>query len=318
MKAITQRNYGPPSVLQLEEVLKPIPKENEILIQIYATAVNSGDCRLRKPDPQLVRLVFGILKPRNPILGGTFAGRIEAIGDKVTKFKVGDRIYGMTGMNFGTYAEYKCLPESATIDFIPDSLTESEAAAIPFGSMTAYHFLTRCKMKEGDKVLIYGASGSVGSAAIQIAKAFGGEVTAVCSSANSEFVKSLGSKYVLNYDKKDFKLEQRSYDVIFDTVGFQLPAFFLPALKQDGALILCNASALQMLWAIGKPFFSNLKTYIGVSSEAVENLRALSHLIQEGKLKPVISQTFSLEQMVEAHTLVEGAHKKGNVVVQIV
>ncbi|TGL59074.1 NAD(P)-dependent alcohol dehydrogenase [Leptospira ognonensis] len=317
MKAITYRNYGTPEVLRLEELPKPEPKANEILVKIYATAVNSGDYRLRKPDPQVVRLVFGLFKPRNPILGIVFSGEVEAIGKNVTKFRVGDKIYGMSGMKMSTYAEYICLSESATIDIIPDSMPKEEAATIPFGTMTAYHFLTKSKIKSGDKVLIYGASGSVGVAAIQLAKAFGAEVTAICSSVNSDLVKKLGANHVINYDKQDFTDTKETFDIVFDTLGKYVPNTFLPLLKMNGCLILCNASAAQMFWALWKNLTTKYTFLIGVSSEAVENLKAISKLISENHISAVIDKRFPLESMSLAHTYVEAGHKKGNVLIDI-
>lgn len=317
MKAITYRKYGNPEVLRLEELPKPEPKANEISVKIYATAVNSGDYRLRKPDPQVVRLVFGLFKPRNPILGISFSGEVESIGKDVTKFRQGDKVYGMTGMKMSAYAEYVCLPESGTIDLIPDSMPKDAAATIPFGTMTAYHFLTKSKIKAGDTVLIYGASGSVGVAAIQVAKAFGAIVTAICSSSNTDLVKKLGATSVINYDKQDFTNTTETYDIVFDTLGKVEPVTFLPLLKKNGYLILCNASAVQMLWAVWKNMTTKQNFLMGVSSEAVENLKAISKLIAENKISAVIDKKFPLESMVEAHTYVEAGHKKGNVLIHV-
>ncbi len=317
MKVITYRNYGSPDVLKLEEMEKPIPRENELLLKLYATAVNSGDCRMRKPDPQLIRLVFGLRKPRNPILGVVFAAKVESVGAKVTKFKVGDLVYGMTGMNFGTYMEYKCISESATIDIIPPTLSPYDAAAIPFGTMTAFHFLKKSKLKSNERILIYGASGSVGIAAVQLSKILGAHVTAVCSKKNDAFVKSYGAHQVIHYDQNNFQLEKNAYDVIFDTLGLLPIIEFLNALQHEGRLILCNATAKQMLWSAWQNITSKQKIFFGVSSEALENLKEISTMLNEKKIQAVIDKTYSLEETADAHRYVDVGHKKGNVIIKI-
>ena len=224
MKAITYTKYGSPDVLQLQEVAKPTPKNNEILIKIHATTVTSGDWRVRSLNVPLgfglmSRLVFGVLKPRQPILGSELAGEVESVGKGVSKFKVGDRVFAFDGVNMGCHAEYKCLSEDGAVALKPDNLTYAEAAAMSFGGTTALDFFNRGKLQSGEKVLVNGSSGSVGTAAVQLAKHFGADVTGVCSTANVALVKSLGADRVIDYTKDDFTQDLQTYDIIFDTVG---------------------------------------------------------------------------------------------------
>lgn len=218
MKAAVYVQYGQPDVLQVKEIEKPIPKDNEILLRVKATAVNSGDVRLRKADPFAVRFIFGLIKPRINILGTVFSGEVESIGKEVKYFKAGDFIFGHTDMSFGSYAEYKCLPENASIALKPANISHKEAAVIPFGGVTALHFIKKAMIKPGQKVLVVGASGAVGSSAVQLAKSSGADVTGVCSTANIALVKSIGADKVIDYTKEDFTQNGEIYDVIFDTV----------------------------------------------------------------------------------------------------
>ncbi len=218
MKAAVYTQYGAPEVLQIKAIAKPVPQDNEILIKIHATAVNSADIRLRKADPFAVRFVYGLLKPKKTVLGGVLSGEIEAVGKNVRTFKVGDAVFGSAFPLFGAYAEYICLPESAPLAIKPASISHEAAAALPFGGLTAVHFLQKANIRPGQKVLIYGASGAVGSAAVQIAKSLGAEVTGVCSTANVELVKSLGADHVIDYTKTDFAKTGEQYDVVYETV----------------------------------------------------------------------------------------------------
>ena len=241
MKAIVYTKYGPPGVLHFKEAEKPIPKANEILIRIIATAVNSGDIRLRKADPFAVRFIFGLLKPKINVLGSVFSGVVEEIGKDVTHFKTGDEVFGHTDMRFGAYAEFKCLPEDGTLALKPDILSHTEAAVIPFGALAALHFIKKAKIKNGQKVLIYGASGAVGTAAIQLAKYHGAIVTGVCSTDNVGLVRSLGADIVINYSKEEFNKNGEKYDVIFDTVNKIPFRKILNSLNRSGIIILSAA-----------------------------------------------------------------------------
>ena len=318
MKAIVYESYGRPEVLQLKEVEKPTPKANEVLVRIYATAVNSGDVRMRKADPWAVRLMLGLIRPKIRILGVVLAGEIEAVGKDVTLFKEGDSVYGMTGMSFGAYAEYKCLPEDGVLAIKPASLTYKEAAAIPFGGNTALHFLRKAKIQAGQKVLIYGASGAVGTSAVQLAKYFGAEVTGVCSTANVAMVKSLGADKVIDYNKEDFSKNGEAYDIVFDTVGRSPFSGSLKSLKKNGYYLrVVHMSLSPVIRGLWTSLTSSKKVIGGVATEKAENLIFLNSLIEAAQLKPVIDRTYPIEEIVEAHEYVEKGHKKGNVMITI-
>jgi NADPH:quinone reductase-like Zn-dependent oxidoreductase len=317
MKAIVYNQYGPPEVLQLKDVEKPVVKDNEILIKVRATAVNSGDCRLRRADPFAVRFFFGLTKPKKNILGAVFSGEVEHIGKNVTLFKVGDAVFGSTGMSFGAYAEYKNLAETATLALKPDNITHEEAAVIPFGGTTALHFIKKANIKHGQKVLIYGASGAVGTAAVQLAKYFGAEVTAVCSAANIELVKSLGADHAIDYTREDFTRNGETYHVIFDTVNKIPVSRALKSLDKNGILIASATGASEMIRGAWVSMTSKRKVVTGVVSENADDISFLKELIESGKMKAVIDRTYSLAQASEAHTYVELGHKKGNVAITL-
>ncbi len=319
MKAIVYTNYGSPEVLTLKEVEKPIPGDNEVLIRVHATSVNSGDIRMRKADPFIVRLMLGLTRPRMKILGLVLAGEIEAIGKGVKLFKVGDPVYGTTVKDFGAYAEYKCLPENGVLAIKPANLAYKEAAAIPFGGTTALHFLRKGKIQRGQKVLIYGASGAVGTAAVQLAKYFGAKVTGVCSTNNIALVKSLGADTIFDYTKEDFSKSGEVYDIIFDTVGKSPFSRSVKSLKKNGYYLRAVHMALApVLWGIWISITTGKKVIGGVTTETAADLIFLNSLIEAGQLKPVIDRTYSLAQMAEAHSYVEKGHKKGNVVITLV
>jgi 2-desacetyl-2-hydroxyethyl bacteriochlorophyllide A dehydrogenase len=319
MKAIVYTKYGAPEVLQLKEVEKPVPKDNEILVKIKASAVNSADWRLRKADPYAVRLFFGMIKPKFTILGGVLSGEIEAIGKDVKRFKVGDEVFGSTALSsgFGAYAEYKCVSEEAVLALKPTNSTHIEAAVIPFGATTALHFIKKAGIVPGQKVLVYGASGAVGSAAVQLAKHFGAHVTGVCSTANVALVQSLGADKVIDYTKEDFTQSGETYDVILETVNKTSFSRILKSLNKNGILILSAAGLSEMIQGAWTSMTGNRKVVTGVISETADDMVFLKELIETGQLKPVIDRTYSLAQMAEAHAYVEKGHKKGNVAIVV-
>ncbi|MEP2668588.1 MAG: NAD(P)-dependent alcohol dehydrogenase [Cyclobacteriaceae bacterium] len=317
MKAAVYTQYGSPEVLQIKQVEKPVPHKNEILLKIKGTAVNSGDWRMRKADPFAVRFVFGLVKPKINILGSVFSGEIERVGEDVKQFKVGDAIFGHIDMRFGAYAEYKCLPENASMALKPVNVSHLEAAVIPFGGVTAWHFLKKAAIKPGQKVLVVGASGTVGSAAVQLAKSLGANVTGVCSAANMDLVKSLGVDQVIDYTQTDFTQQAETYDVIFDTVKAISVSRSLKSLNKNGIMILSAAGMSEMLQGAWIGMTSSKKVMTGVISHNAADIVFLKGLIEAGQLKPVIDRTYSLEQIVEAHAYAEQGHKKGNVAIEI-
>ena len=317
MKAVVYTEYGASDVLQIREVAKPKPEENEILLRVKSTAVNSGDIRLRKADPFAVRFVFGLLKPKINILGSVFSGEVESVGNHVKLFKVGDQVFGHTNMDFGAYSEYICLPENASLALKPATLSQNEAAAIPFGGVAALHFIKKAMIKPNQKVLVVGASGAVGSAAVQLVKSYGAIVTGVCSTGNVDLVKSIGVDKVIDYTKEDFTQNGEIYDLIIDTVNSISVFSSLKSLTKNGVMILSAAGIKEMLQGIWISVTSSKKVMTGVISHKAEDLIFLKNLIEAGKFKPVIDRTYPLEQIVEAHTYVEKGHKKGNIIITI-
>jgi len=317
MKAAVYVQYGPPEVLQVKEVEKPIPGKNEVLVSIKATAVNSGDWRLRRADPFAVRFIFGLLKPKINVLGSVYSGEVERVGDDVKNFKVGDAVFGHTDMSFGAYAEYKSVPGTSTIALKPTGISHTEAAVIPFGGVAALHFIKKASIKPGQKVLVVGASGAVGSAAVQLAKSFGAEVTGVCSTSNVALVKSIGADKVIDYTKEDFTRNGVTYDVIFDAVNTISVSRSIKKLSKNGVMILSAAGMPEMLKGACISMTSSKKVLTGVIRHTAADINLLKGLIEAGKLKPVIDRTYPLAQIAEAHAYTEKGHKKGNVAIAV-
>jgi NADPH:quinone reductase-like Zn-dependent oxidoreductase len=322
MKAVVYEKYGPPDVLEIKEVAKPSPRDNEVLIKVHATTVTVADVRSRSfTVPRSVwlpaRISLGLRKPKKAILGVELAGEIESVGKDVKLFKKGDQVFAATLVEFGAYAEYKCLPENAAISMKPTNITFEEAAALPIGARTALHYLRKANIQPGQKVLVYGASGSVGTYAVQLAKYFGAEVTGVCSTRNLDLVNSLGADHVIDYTQEDFSKNGQTYDVILEAVDKSSFSACMKSLKEDGIYLNVTTPlpTIQMLWT---KMTSSQKIMLGENPpEKAEDLILLKELVEAGKLKPVIDRCYPLEQIVEAHRYVDNGHKKGNVVITV-
>jgi len=309
MKAVICTRYGPPEVLQIQDIEKPIQKDNEVLIKVHATTVHIGDTKLRGFNPgmgkvqdfffkPIMRFMIGFRGPRKNILGMELAGEIEAVGKDVTLFKPGDKVFAATEMSFGAYAEYKCMPETSVIAIIPPGISYAETAPIPNGGITALRFLRKAQLQPNQKILIYGASGSVGTFAVQLAKSMGAEVIGVCSTANLDLVRSLGADKVLDYTQEDFTKSTEKYDVVFDAVGKASPSACKNSLKPGG-------------------MYLNVLRSEGGLKLKIEELQFLVSLMEKGEFKAVIDKRFFLDQIVEAHHYVDKGHKKGNVVILV-
>ena len=322
MKAILHTKYGPPDVLHLGEVEKPAPRDNEVLIRIYATTVTTGDCNARNFTfaPKLfwlpARMYFGFIRPKINILGTELAGEIEAVGKDVKLFKEGDQVFGLPGIGFGAHAEYKCMPEDGVLAIKPANMTYEEAAAVPFGAHTALFYLRdKGDIQSGQKVLIYGASGSIGTFAVQLARYFGAEVTGVCSTTNVKMVKSLGADMVIDYTKEDFTKSGETYDLIFDTVGKTSFSRCKNSLKQKGIFLAALIELTELVQILWTSMIGSKKVKGGVAAERTEDMIFFKELMEAGKIKPVIDRRYPFEQIPEAFRYVEKGHKKGNVVI---
>jgi NADPH:quinone reductase-like Zn-dependent oxidoreductase len=325
VKAILHSQYGSPDLLQIEEVDTPTPKANEVLVSIRATTVSTGDCNIRnftfvtKSMLPIAKLMFGIRKPwKARILGTELAGEVERVGTKVTRFKTGDRVIASTGMALGGHAQYACLPETGALAIKPDSLSWEEAAAIPFGANTALYYLRDLgKIRAGQDLLIIGASGAIGSAAVQLAKHFGATVTGVCSGANVELVKSLGADKVIDYTREDFTRDERTYDLIFDIVGATTFDRCQHSLKPNGVFLQNIMEVADIVRALWTSIAGGKKIKGGVALNNLKRMSVIAELAAAGTLRPVIDRSYPLEEIAEAYKYVEQGHKKGSVVITV-
>ena len=323
MKAAVYEKYGSPDVLEAREIEKPDPKDDEVLVKVYATTVTSGDVRVRSLKVPfgfklLVRIMFGFSGPRQPVPGLEFAGKVESVGKNVREFKQGDEVFGASG-NFGANAEYLVVPENEAILTKPKNMNFEESAVVPFGAISSLIFLRDFgQIQSGQKVLINGASGSLGIFAVQLAKYFGAEeVTGVCSGSNAEMVKSLGADNVIDYTKEDFTKNGETYDMIFDTVGKTYFSDCKNSLTRNGRFLMAVAGIPQYLQVLWTKLFGSKKAISGVAQNTKKDLSFIKNLIEAGKIKTFVDKTYTLEQIAEAHNYVEKGHKRGNVVIKV-
>ena len=320
MKAIVYTRYGPPEVLQLKEVEKPTPKDNEILLKVHATTVNRTDCGFRKPEYGfIIRLINGLLRPRKRILGSEFAGEIEAVGKGVTTFKPGDPVFGLSAGRFGTHAEYLCIPEGASIASKPANMSYEEAAAVCDGLMLAMTYIRKIDFQKLQRILINGASGSIGSACVQLAKYHGAKITAVCNTKNIELVRSLGAEKTIDYTKDDFTKDDQLYDIVIDAVGKSSYFRCKRLLKPGGIYFSTDLGFLaqNIFLALWTPLFCSKKVKFPIPKDSKRDIAFFKELIEAGKYRAVIDRSYPLEQIVEATTYVETGQKTGNVVITV-
>jgi NADPH:quinone reductase-like Zn-dependent oxidoreductase len=320
MKAIVYTQYGPPEVLQLKEVPKPSPKDNEVLIKIYATTVNRTDCGFRKPEyPLMIRPINGLLRPKRTILGSELAGEIEAIGNNVKTFKQGDQVFGLSTSNFGTHAEYICIPEEAAITIKPANMSYDEAAAVCDGAYLAMAIMRKIDFTNAKNILINGASGSIGSAGVQLAKYYGAHITAVCNTKNITLVKSLGADEVIDYTKEDVTANGQLYDVVIDAVGKSSFLRCKNLLKPGGMYVSTDLGFLSqnLFLALLTPIFGGKRVVFPIPKDSKEDIILLRELIEAGKYKAVIDRRYPLEHIIEATRYVETGQKTGNVVITL-
>ena len=328
MKAILSTKYGPPDVLQLKEIERPAPKDNEVLIRVQATSVNYGDILARnfkEISPRefnmpfifwlLAKISFGLTKPNITILGSEFSGEIEATGKDVKTFKPGDQVFGFPGQNMGAYAEYLCLPENGVLAIKPANMRYEEAAVVPYGALMALSLLRKANLQPGQKVLINGASGGIGSAAVQIARHLGAEVTGVCGTPRINFVKSLGAARVIDYTKEDFTQNGETYDLIFDILSKSSFSRCKNSLKPNGRYLLASFKMKQLLQMLWTSMSGSKRVICAIAPGSVEDLYSVKELIEAGKIKAVIDRRFALEETAEAHRYVEAGQRTGSVVI---
>jgi NADPH:quinone reductase-like Zn-dependent oxidoreductase len=322
MQAVMCNKYGPPEGLQLCEVAKPVPKRGDVLIKVHATTVSSGDWRVSSLNVPhgfglMMRLALGWSGPRQPILGTEFAGVVEAVGADGGQFMAGDAVFGFTDIAMGCHAQYVCMPQNGALALKPANLSDAQAAALSFGGTTALSFFKRGQLKRGDQLLINGASGAVGTAAVQLAKHFGAEVTAVCSTANLALVKSLGATHVIDYTQQDFTKNGQTYDVIMDTAGTAPFARSEASLKDGGRLLMVLAGLPSMLQIPWVELTRRKKLIAGPATGCAEDIRLLAELAQTNQFLPVIDRSFRLPQIAEAYRYVATGRKRGNVVIKV-
>lgn len=322
MKSIVCEKYGPPEVLQFKEIEKPEPASNEVRVRVHVTTVTAGDTRVRSLNMPfgfrfIGRLALGFSAPRQPILGTEFAGTVESVGRGVTKFSLGEEVFAFSGAKMGSYAEYICVAEDGVMARRPTNLTGSEAAALSFGGTTALDFLRRANLQKGEKVLVNGASGGVGTAVLQLAKYFGAHVTGVCSAGNVTWVGALGADKVVDYTAEDFTRNGETYDVIVDTVGNALFPRIKNSLNERGRLLQVVAGLQDMLRNPWVSMTTTRKVIAGPTAERAEDLLQLAAIAEAGHFKPVIDREYPFEQIVDAHRYVDTGRKKGNVVITL-
>ena len=322
MKAVVCTRYGSPDVLEMKEIPKPVPRDNEVLIKVLVTTVTAGDWRVRSMDVPagfglLARLALGIRKPRQPILGTELAGEIEAVGKAVTRFKPGDQVFAFSDLRMGCHVEWKCLPEDGAVVAKPANLSHEEAAALSFGGTTALLYFRKGKIQRGDRVLVNGASGGVGTAAVQLAKHFGARVTAVCSGGNFELARSIGADALIDYTQEDFTKNGETYDIIVDTAGTAPFSRCKGSLATGGRLLQVLGTLPDLLRAPWISLTTDKKVVAGPQTPRPDDLRFLADLAEKGELKPVIDRRFPFERIADAHRYVDAGHKKGNVVVTL-
>jgi len=320
MRAIINTKYGPPEVVKLMEIEKPVPKDNEVLIKVYVTTVNRTDSGIRSAAYFIARFFTGLFRPKFKTMGNEFAGVIEAIGKEVTSFKIGDKVFGYNDIKFGAHAEYMTMVENEAIAKMPDSLTFEEAAPITEGGHYALRDLRAAKIKEGQNVMIYGATGAIGSAALQLAKHFGATVTAVCNTKNVELIKSLGADLVVDYTKQDFTKTDQKYDFVFDAVGKSSFGKCKPIIKKNGIYISTELGRYSenIFFALTTPLFSSKKVLFPIPTICKEDIIFLGELAEAGKFKPVVDRKYRLDQIVDAYKYVETGQKTGNVLITLI